>query len=292
MEPLHRIARIERASAKRSEDSFEFPMILATEGEASDGHVLSIRGGRIPERMPLLAAHWADPEATLGSVVAPEKRLAEKPAALAAVGTIELGGVGARAEQRRDVALMIERGHLGAVSIRWDGIKSTPRRNLPSDHPAFVPDDEKNPAKRFGLFFEEWRALEGSVVPIGADPKALIQRAEETAGEVAEFWRAFAGEAGEPLTFDWRGRAVDLLAEGVRCAREGKVSDDELVRVLADVFGIDLVDPDSLPPVAPSAAPPVRQFGADDLRALFAEHETALRAGVGELFARATGRRF
>jgi hypothetical protein len=285
-----RIATIDRASVKRGSETFDFRMVLATEGEASDGHVLSIRGGRVPDRMPLLSAHWADPEATLGSVVEPRKDLEAKPAALRALGQIELTGEGSRVDQRRDVALMIERGHLGAVSIRWEAIKAIPRRNLPSDHPAFVPDEEKDVRKRFGIYFEEWRALEGSVVPIGADPKALIQRSQETTGALADFWRSLAGDVtGPPEAFDWRSRALDLIAEGVRCAREGQVPEAELVRALEDVLDLELVEPEVIPP--PASAPAAREFGADHLRALLAEHRNTMKAELATMFAKATGRR-
>ena len=56
-----------------------FPMTLATEGESSDGHILSIKGGQIPERMPMLSAHWNEPTTQLGSINQPEKRLKDSP---------------------------------------------------------------------------------------------------------------------------------------------------------------------------------------------------------------------
>src|SRR5262245_15452442 len=101
-------------------DAGTFGMTLATEGEASDGHILSIEGMSAPERMPLLIAHASDPLRALGSIVRTRKHLGEKPARLSAVGEIELTGDGAAAEMRRDVLHMIGQGHVGAVSIRWD----------------------------------------------------------------------------------------------------------------------------------------------------------------------------
>jgi hypothetical protein len=187
------------------DDNGVFQMTLATEGEASDGDILSMAGGKIPERMPLLLSHWNDPTALAGSVTNPEKQLDKSPPRLRATGQIEMGGVGALADIRRDVAFMTNK-HGAAVSIRWDeveGGKPPVRRvNLSSDHPAFV-DAEKETSwkKRAGWFWPEWKALEGSIVALGADPSAVIggreyaQRADETEGAVSEFWRAMAEDA-------------------------------------------------------------------------------------------------
>jgi hypothetical protein len=180
-------------------DTGQFSMTLATEGEASDGNIISIKGGQIPERMPMLTSHWNDPTAALGSITNPEKLLKDSPPRLRAMGHIEMGGEGASAEIGRDLAHMIDKGHVTGVSIRWDDVpgKSVRRVNLPSDHPYYVDAEKANGPERWGLFFEEWRALEGSVVALGADPQALIGRADETDGEVASFWRAMASDIVE-----------------------------------------------------------------------------------------------
>ncbi len=193
METQTRVARIDGMDLETG----AFSMTLATEGEASDGHILSIKGGQIPERMPMLLSHWNDPTAAVGSVVDPKKHTKDSPPRLTATGQIEMGGEGMPAEVRRDVALMIDKGHINAVSIRWDEIpgKSIRRINLPSNHKYFVDAAEEKGPARWGMFFEEWRAMEGSIVALGADPGALIGRAKETTGEVAAFWRAMAGEA-------------------------------------------------------------------------------------------------
>ena len=189
-----RIARVDTIGEDGS-----FSMTLVTEGEASDGDILSISGGSIPDRMPLLVSHWNDPGGTAGSITQTTKHLQDTPPSLKAIGQIELGGEGVQAEIRQDLAFMIQQGHVGAVSIRWDeveGGKAPIRRvNLPSDHRYFVDaDTEKSQRKRWGLFWPEWRALEGSIVALGADPKALIGRSMETEGEVREFWRTWANE--------------------------------------------------------------------------------------------------
>jgi hypothetical protein len=150
----------------------------------------------------MLTSHWNDPSAQLGSITNPEKLLKDNPPRLRAVGHIEMGGEGVSAEIRRDLAYMIDKGHVTGVSIRWDGVPDKPpvrRVNLPSDHPHFVDAETAKGAERWGLFFEEWRAMEGSVVALGADPQALIGRSEETEGAVSTFWRAMAEDAAAPV---------------------------------------------------------------------------------------------
>jgi hypothetical protein len=191
MSKHQRTARIEGVG----EDG-TFHMTLATEGEASDGHILSIKGGQIPERMPLLTSHWNDPLGQLGSITNPQKMLKDSPPRLRAIGQIEMNGP--KSDVRRDLAYMIAKGHVNAVSVRWDEIpgKSIRRVNLPSDHPYYV-DSEATGPERWGMFFEEWIAREGSIVALGADMGAVIGRADETEGEVQEFWRAMAQDAEE-----------------------------------------------------------------------------------------------
>lgn len=187
------------------DESGFFQMTLATEGEASDGDILSMKGGQIPERMPLLLSHYNDPTAIAGSITDPRKELKHSPPRLRTRGQIEMEGEGALAEIRRDVAMMTNK-HGGAVSIRWDesdgGDPPIRRVNLPSDHPYFVDaEKEKSWRKRNGYFWPSWKALEGSIVALGSDSDATIggrlyaQRADETEGEVSKFWRAMADDA-------------------------------------------------------------------------------------------------
>jgi hypothetical protein len=159
--------------------------------------VLSIKGGQIPERMPLLTSHWNDPLSALGSITNPQKALKDSPPRLRATGRIEMEGENSAV--RRDLAHMIARGHIDAVSIRWDEVpgKTVRRVNLPSDHPYYVDSETATGPERWGSFFEEWVGREGSIVALGADQGALIGRAEETEGEVSAFWRALAQDAEE-----------------------------------------------------------------------------------------------
>jgi len=299
-----RILEIE-GRGKEDGSRFEFPMTLATDGEASDGHILSIEGAKIPDRMPLLVSHMNEPTLQLGSVVGAEK----EDRRIRATGVIELEGD--LAERRRDLAHMIERGHVRAVSVRWDGIKATPRRELDPKHPAHVKEGETDFRKRFGLYFDQWHALEGSVVSVGADPKALIGRIEAAEGDAVTFWRQFA-EAGVPVPSDPVTPEViaERLASALRAARTAGLSDGEALDALAQVFewpaAADLdghalrlpgfvtawLETIRAHPVEPAEAKPVPvESGVDSLRTIFAEHRALLRQDRAEILRRATGRR-
>jgi hypothetical protein len=288
-----RIVRADGAT-ERNDSTFAFPMVLATGGEASDGHVLSIKGGTIAERLPLLVSHWNDPEAQVGSITSARKQLDATPPELHARGVIELDGEGAQQERRADLAHMIEAGHVGAVSIRWVGDKVTARRDLPVDHPAHVDQDEKNLARRYGLFFETWRALEGSVVAVGADPDAVIARGH---GEEAT-WRAFLSSSEEPEPSAPLIRVANLLGLACEAGRVLHVPWEDLRAQLAPLLP-DLFEsaatpaPESEPridPAPPAPVPAVADFGIPELRELLEENQAALRRGAGEVIARALGK--
>ena len=180
--------------------------VLVTNGEASDGHILDVRGMELPDTAPMLFGHddytgernlgsWAD-FTKRGNVMA---KLGDQQ--LLAVGQIELTGKGDRADWREDMAHMIERGHVNALSVRWaDGKKPPVRRiNLPSDHPAFVDSEKAGGEQRWGLFFETSRLLEGSVVTLGADPGALMHcYRSATSSPARALWR-YAMEAAPAL---------------------------------------------------------------------------------------------
>ena len=238
MSKHERLARIEGIDLTTG----VFPMTLATEGEASDGHILSIAGGQIPERMPMLSSHWNEPTAQLGSILEPEKRLRDKPPRLRANGHIELSGEGPSAEIRRDLAHMIDKGHVTGVSIRWDEVpgKTIRRVNLPSDHPHFVDGEKANGPERWGMYFEEWRALEGSVVSVGADPKALIGRADETNGEVRAFWRSMAREVSQRAE-EWVATLAALRVHADSVRSKG-VAIEDLINAVAGDGVEDLID--------------------------------------------------
>jgi hypothetical protein len=188
---FNRNVEIERAEL--GEDA-SFPVTLFTDGEASDGHILHVAGARTAPRMPLFVNHWADPTMTMGSLTDPKR----SEHAIRYRAQIDLGAPeSAVAAIRRDVAYMIGQGHVRSMSGRWDADPKdvVPRTALPADHPAYV-DPAKEPAgrKRWGLYFKRWTALEGSIVGLGADPKALIGRSEDASlpEPVRAFWRAEA----------------------------------------------------------------------------------------------------
>lgn len=195
--------RVRIATVERSEidlQTGEFPMILATDGEASDGDILRIEGAQFRDAAPLQLSHANDPTATLGTVSGFRRDLQASPKKLRAKGRIELGGEGPTADIRRDLAYMISKGHVSGISVRWEPIEYVRRSNLPSDHPAYV-DSEKETdwRKRYGYYHKTWRVLEGSVVAVQADPESMVGRAMETDGAVADFWRSMAENTAEVL---------------------------------------------------------------------------------------------
>lgn len=226
-----RTARVEGVDV----DTGTFTATLATEGEASDGHILSIKGGQVPERMPLLVSHFNDPSSQAGSIVSPKKHLKDAPPRLSVTGQIEMGGQGPAAEIRRDLVHMIDKGHVGSMSIRWDEVpgKTIRRVNLPSNHPYYVDPEKSSGPERWGSFFEEWRGLEGSIVALGADPGALIGRAEETSGSVSTFWRAMAEDAESRDAGKLSAALACVRIEAAR-ARVSGASDAEVINAAAD----------------------------------------------------------
>lgn len=194
-----------------------FPAVVFTDGEASDGHILSIAGATLPARMPLFVNHQADPTSQLGSLVEPQRGDHE----VRYTGELELTGSGPLADIRRDVALMMARGHVYRMSGRWDARQEDAvlRSALPNDHPAYV-SERATGAKRYGLYFKRWAGLEGSLVGLGADPKALAGRAQEAdCPEVArDFWRSFAIE--QAASADGETGSIDVALSRLRLASE------------------------------------------------------------------------
>jgi len=232
---------VERASVDPEAGTFE--AVLFTDGEASDGHVLNIQGGKIPDRMPLFVNHSADPTTQLGSLY------------LAGVddhkvrvrGEVFTEGEGAPLEVRRDLLAKMAAGHVSRMSGRWDARdKDVKRRvNLPSDHPAFVDDaKETESRKRWGLYFEKWQAMEGSIVGLGADPQAVMRwaRDEETPEAVRDFWR-------EQVPGAQREGLLATLRQSVREVLDAGVTPEDVSACLAldSTEPDEAADPDGLP---------------------------------------------
>jgi hypothetical protein len=181
----------------------QFPAVLFTNGEASDGHIVDIRGLEVDDRVPLFRNHDADPATQLGSLVNPRKtgkttRLGG--ASLRMDGMLALDGDGENADIRRDVALLISRGDITGMSGRWDVLGDPKARaSLDKNHYAYKKDLG---GFHTPMFFERARVLEGSIVGIGADSAALIGRSGDTSlpAHVRDFYRGLVG--GEPVALE------------------------------------------------------------------------------------------
>ena len=165
--------------------------ILASDGEAGDGHILNLDGGELTEGSPMLFGHDDySGERNLGVWNRFERFPYKGGAAIRAHGQIKLGGEGAKKEWRNDMAYMIGEKAVGGLSIRWDPIDEPIRRtSLPADHKAYVDHRKAKGPGRNGLFFPRWSMLEGSVVTLGADTEAMIGRMAESEGDLRQFWR-------------------------------------------------------------------------------------------------------
>jgi len=259
--------------------------VLATDGEASDGDILHIPGGSVEPGMPLLFGHdtlpLGDALRHLGSWTGFDKGSHE----IRGSARIEVeAGEGASLEFRRDVAAMIDAGHINGLSIRWEPTEPPKRRiNLPSDHYAFVDESsEKNPAKRYGYFYPKWRGLEGSVVTLGADQAALIGRCRWHAGPADEaterqrnenWWQVLKATMrdeimGEPHA--WERAAARLSADALaellleRLDAGETIPDEILIRLSGgDVPSLDDEEPEHQP--APEPRPIQRAPSPSDI---------------------------
>lgn len=200
---------------------------LATNGEASDGHILEVRGIEVPSgSVPLLFGHDAHSgRNNLGSwasfqVMGGKRATSLGDAQLHGTAQIELGGAGEQAAFRQDVAHMVSEGHIGAFSVRWDAIGDPVQRSaLPKEHYAYSEE------RTAGFYFESSRLLEGSIVTIGADSAALVARALESPARNA--WARVLGDEmlGEVFNRveDMQTRLEVLELLGTRIPSEGLV---------------------------------------------------------------------
>lgn len=188
-----RFERVARIDQRIDTESGEFEMVMASEAEASDGHILRVAGISHAETIPLQLDHRRGAADNLGTVRNIRKGKRDGVAVLLGVGQIRLSGEGAGLEQRRDLVDAIARGDLRGTSLTWaadsDGVKE--RATLPKGHPARVDGQDPNLRRRFGLFFEKSQAIEQSLVAIPADREALIGRAEGADAARAGLWQHF-----------------------------------------------------------------------------------------------------
>lgn len=216
-------------------DTGEFDMVMATEGEASDGHIISMRGLQYPAELPLQLDHARSALATLGTVTNIRRSKVDGVDAMRGVGRIRLTGEGDQLEARRDLVDAISRGDVRGTSLTWDSIKHRERRDLPRSHVAYVGRDEKDPRKRFGIFFDESRAVEQSIVAIPSDREALIGRGENAPNEFSrKMWDSLvdrlsdAQPSREAIIIDALEEALAALEERLRAAEDLNSSSDEL----------------------------------------------------------------
>lgn len=173
-----------------------FRAILATGGEASDGHILSIEGMQVPDSMPMLFRHQSTTDIPLlGRITDPKKTGKKANAKLRITGVFDLEGDtnDPLLAIRRGFASLVQQASLDAMSVRWDPVfgKFVPRSTLSKSHFAFVESDGANP---WGMFFEESLAREGSIVAIGSDVAALMGRAKDSKSVFEEaYWTVLAG---------------------------------------------------------------------------------------------------
>ena len=271
-----RVARECRIDARIDTDSGEFDMVMATEGEASDGHIISIAGLDFPDSIPLQLDHSRSVLANLGTVSRMRRDRVDGVPALRGVGQIRLTGEGEALEARRDLVDAISSGHVRGTSLTWDSVRHRERRDLPKDHPARVGPKESDFKKKYGLFFEKSRTIEQSIVGIPADREALIGRSSEATAEISRsMWdgmieRIDGTESRESEIIRALEESVERL-EAAREAGEESLSDEE---------------PDDTLTVNQALARAIqrierggRETGAD------------LRDGLGDVLERLTGRR-
>jgi hypothetical protein len=241
-------------------DTGRFPVTLFTNGEASDGHIIDVRGLQVPDRVPMFVNHDADPTRRMGGLVDGKKvgkstRLGG--ASLKMVGVLDVAGDSASADIRRDVAQGISVGDITAMSGRWDPVGDpTPRAALPKSHYAF-----SNVSGGFStpMFFPEATVLEGSIVGVGADAAALIGRAMDTGRpqHVRDFYAELTAGETDPEVLSLTARVEEL--EGVIQERDNawrvveKIKHDmaaieEEQEELAGVQAVDVTTPEEAEP--------------------------------------------
>ncbi len=158
----------------------EFWATVATNGEASDRHILDLASVRVADRVPMFANHNTDPLRQLGSWTNPKvagKTTRLGGASLKMLGRLPQEGDGELPDIRRDVARMIHSGDITAMSVHWDPVfTSVPRRTLPKHHFAFsdIEGGWEDPK-----FITDWDLMENSIVGIPADKAAIAGRSHD-----------------------------------------------------------------------------------------------------------------
>jgi hypothetical protein len=264
-------------------ESGRFPVTLFTNGEASDGHIIDVRGLQVPDRVPMFFNHDADPTRRAGGLVDPKKvgkstQLGR--ASLKMVAVLDVAGDSAAADIRRDVAQGISVGDITAMSGRWDPVGDpTPRAALPKSHYAF-----SNVSGGFStpMFFPEATVLEGSIVGVGADAAALIGRAMDAGRpqHVRDFYAELTAGETDPEVLSLTCRVEELEAalqvehERSQIVLERQQLEEERAEIeeeqeeLAGVQAVDVTTPEE---PEPERSEPKLPEMSDGLRPEFVE---------------------
>jgi len=252
---LARFERVARIDQRIDTKTGEFEMVMASENEASDGHILRVSGISHAETIPLQLDHGFRAGDNLGTVSRIRKGKRDGAPVLLGVGAIRMTGEGEALAARLDLVDAIARGDITGTSLTWEADGPVKERAaLPKGHAARVDPEEPNLRRRFGLYFESTRAVEQSVVAIPADRAAVIGRSDgtEVAG-VRALWQGLVNglELRAAREADPRIEALEraLAAAELRLraaggstpsddARTGPPLDVVLSRVLAEVGDI------------------------------------------------------
>jgi hypothetical protein len=136
---------------------------------------------------------------------------------------------------------LVQAGDLDAMSLRWSATRRpVPRTSLKSSHPAFVDDKDDDSAKRWGLFFSHSLAKEGSLVGLGADPKALVGRADLATSDGEKAFFTFLARSQESEEGDNKEipGAFEQLSKAIKGLRDLSVEDVDLANMLSVESGV------------------------------------------------------
>lgn len=217
-----RFERVAEVDSRIDTTTGEFEMVMASEAEATDGHMLRVAGIAHAETIPLQLDHMRGAADNLGTVSNMRTGRRGGLPVLLGVGQIRLTGEGDALAARRDLVDAIASGAIRGTSLTWDAEPGSVRErmSLPKGHPARVDPEEPNLRRRFGLFFEKSRAIEQSIVALPADRNALIGRAEAAADAASRgLWQVLVErlEAREATPPD---PLVDALSRALAAAEQ------------------------------------------------------------------------
>lgn len=248
-----------------------FPVVAATNGDASDKHILHVKGHQTGPVTPMFFNHDADPTRSAGQLTNPKvsgKSSVLGGASLHFSARLPQDGDGIMPDIRRDVARGIGDGDIRAMSIRWDDHPDKPpvlRSSLKPNHYAHTKAGEGGFYEP--MFFERFVTLEVSIVGVGSDSAALIGRSRDVGSpqHVRDFYRVLV--EGNPVS---RDDALSHLFEQSSTIEglhpiETASGAFQVPHDVALVWGASLERGEELAPelAAPLAAELVQRYGLD-----------------------------